>query len=223
MSHKKIFFEVKFMAKELKIRTKNPNLFLRVQKGHFATMHSHTNYFIDVTTQKTRLSEAKALAQDLVVNYQTNTIIDTILCIDGMEVVGTCIADQLTKDDYINMNAHQTIYVISPEFITGGQLMFRDNLVPMILNKHVLIVAASVTTGKSALAAIDAVNYYGGQVMGVAAIFATVEECDGHPVYSVFDPNDLGDYNSYKPNRCPMCAENEKLEAIVNSFGYSSL
>ena len=149
MSHKKIFFEVKFMAKELKIRTKNPNLFLRVQKGHFATMHSHTNYFIDVTTQKTRLSEAKALAQDLVVNYQTNTIIDTILCIDGMEVVGTCIADQLTKDDYINMNAHQTIYVISPEFITGGQLMFRDNLVPMILGKHVLIIAASVTTGKS--------------------------------------------------------------------------
>ena len=84
------------MAKELKIRTKNPNLFLRVQKGHFATMHSHTNYFIDVTTQKTRLSEAKALAQDLVRNYQTNTIIDTILCIDGMEVVGTCIADELT-------------------------------------------------------------------------------------------------------------------------------
>ena len=139
------------MAKELKIRTKNPNLFLRVQKGHFATMHSHTNYFIDVTTQKTRLSEAKALAQDLVRNYQTNTIIDTILCIDGMEVVGTCIADELTKDDYINMNAHQTIYVISPEFITGGQLMFRDNLVPMILGKHVLIIAASVTTGKSAL------------------------------------------------------------------------
>ena len=166
------------MAKEFKIRTKNPNLFLRVQKGHFATMHSHTNYFIDVTTQKTRLSEAKALAQDLVSNYQTNTIIDTILCIDGMEVVGTCIANELTKDYYINMNAHQTIYIISPEFITGGQLMFRDNLVPMIQGKHVLIVAASVTTGKSALAAIDAVNYYGGKVVGVSAIFATVDECD---------------------------------------------
>ena len=43
------------MAKELKIRTKNQNVFLRVRKGHFATMHSHTNYFIDVTTQKMRL------------------------------------------------------------------------------------------------------------------------------------------------------------------------
>ena len=54
------------MANEFKIKTRNPELFLRVQKGHFATMHSHTNYYIDVTTQKMRLSEAKALAEELV-------------------------------------------------------------------------------------------------------------------------------------------------------------
>lgn len=211
------------MAREMKIRTKNQDVFLRVQKGHFATMHSHTNYYIDVTTQKMRLSEAKAVAEELVVNYKMNTIVDTILCIDGMEVVGTCIAEELTKDDYVNMNAHQTIYIISPEYITGGQLMFRDNLVPMIAGKHVLIVAASVTTGKSALAAIDAVKYYGGTVVGVASIFATVDECDHHPVCSVFDPNDLGDYQSYKPHQCPFCKNGERIEALVNSFGYSAI
>lgn len=211
------------MAKEFKIRTKNQDVFLRVQKGHFATMHSHTNYYIDVTTQKMRLSEAKAVAEELVSEYQMTTIVDTILCIDGMEVIGTCIAEELTKDDYVNMNAHQTIYIISPEYISGGQMMFRDNLVPMLANKHVLIVAASVTTGKSALAAIDAVNYYGGTVVGVAAIFATVDECDHHPVHSVFDPNDLGDYESYKPHLCPICHRGERIEALVNSFGYSAL
>ncbi len=31
------------MSKEFKIRTKNQDVFLRVRKGHFATMHSHTN------------------------------------------------------------------------------------------------------------------------------------------------------------------------------------
>ncbi len=211
------------MATEQKIRTKNKDVYLRVKKGHFATMHSHTNYFIDVTTQKMRLSEAKAVAEELVSNYTTSTIIDTILCIDGMEVVGTCIASFLTADHYLNMNAHQTIYVISPEFISGGQMMFRDNLVPMISGKNVLVLAASVTTGKSALAAIDAVRYYGGIVAGIAAIFATVDECDGHPVCSVFDPNDLGDYESYKPHKCPFCQNGEKIEAIVNSFGYSAL
>ena len=211
------------MAKEFKIRTKNKDVFLRVQKGHFATMHSHTNYFIDVTTQKMRLSEAKAVAQELATYYQNNTIIDTILCMDGMEVIGTCIADFLTKDEYVNMNAHRTIYVLSPEFITGGQLMFRDNVLHMLTQKHVLVLSASVTTGKSVLSAIDAVNYYGGSVVGSAAIFATVSECDGVPVYSVFDPNDLGDYQSFKPHKCPMCQDGEKLEAIVNSFGYSKL
>lgn len=211
------------MAKEMKIRTKNKDVFLRVQKGHFATMHSHTNYYIDVTTQKMRLSEARAVARELANEYKMTTIVDTVLCIDGMEVVGTCIADELTKDDYVNMNAHQTIYVLSPEFVNGGQIMFRDNILPMLNGKHVLIVAASVTTGKSALAAIDAVNYYGGVVVGVASIFATVEECDGHPVRSVFDPNDLGDYQSYKPPVCPFCHNGEKIEALVNSFGYSAL
>ncbi len=211
------------MAKEIKIRTRNQDVFLRVRKGHFATMHSHTNYFIDVTTQKMRLSEAKAVAQELVENYKMHTIVDTILCIDGMEVVGTCIAEELTKDEYVNMNAHRTIYVISPEYITGGQIMFRDNLVPMLAGKHVLVLAASVTTGKSVLAAIDAIKYYGGTTVGVASIFATVDECDGQPVNSVFNPNDLGDYESYKPHQCPICQRGIKIEALVNSFGYSSL
>ena len=54
------------MGKEYKIRTRVPEVFLRVRKGHFATMHSHTNYYIDVTTQKYRLSEAKAVAKEMV-------------------------------------------------------------------------------------------------------------------------------------------------------------
>ena len=211
------------MTDMYKIRTKNKNLFLRVSKGHFATTHSHTNYFIDVTTQKTRLSEAKAVAKELVAAYHINTIIDTILCVDGTEVIGSCIADELTKEDFVNMNAHQTIYVISPEFTSAGQLIFRDNLTPMISNKHVLVLAASVTTGATAKAAIDAVNYYGGRVVGVSSIFATVEECDDYPVTSIFDPNDLGGYESYDSHECPLCKEGKKIEALVNSFGYSKL
>ena len=211
------------MSKEYKIRTKNPSVFLRVQKGHFATMHSHTNYYIDVTTQKYRLSEAKAVAKEMVSSYQSNTIIDTIICLDGTEVIGAFVAQELTEDNFMNLNAHQTVYVMSPEFVGGGQMIFRDNIVPMINGKHVLLIAASVTTGKSALAAIDAVKYYGGYMVGVSAIFATVDECDGIPVYSIFDPHDLGDYQSFKPHQCPLCQQGERLEALVNSYGCSRL
>ena len=211
------------MSREYKIRTNNRNVFLRVRKGHFATMHSHTNYYIDVTTQKNRLSEAKAVAKEMVSAYRSNTIVDTIICLDGTEVIGAFVANELTEDNFVNLNAHQTIYVMAPEYVGGGQMIFRDNLIPMIAGKHVLIIAASVTTGKSALAGIDAVKYYGGIVVGVSAIFATVDACDEHPVHSIFNPHDLGDYQSFKPHQCPYCAAGEKIQALVNSFGYSAL
>ena len=115
-----------------KINTHHNNVYLRVTPGHFATSHSHINYYIDVTTQKTRLSEAQAVARELVSYYNNNTIVDTILCLDGTEVIGTCLAEELTRGDYVNMNAHQTIYVVKPEHTTGSQIIFRDNMVPMI-------------------------------------------------------------------------------------------
>ena len=141
-----------------KIRTKNPDLSLRVAKGHFATSHSHINYYIDVTTQKTRLSEAKAVAKELVSYYATNTIVDTVLCLDGTEVIGACLANELTKGNFVNLNAHQTIYVVTPEHTMGSQLIFRDNILQAITGKHVLILAASVSTGYTAKAAVEAIK-----------------------------------------------------------------
>ena len=209
--------------KSYKIRTKHRNLFLRVSKGHFATSHSHINYYIDVTTQKTRLSEAKAVAKELVSYYTTHTSVDTVLCLDGTEVIGACLANELTKGAFVNLNAHQTIYVITPERTMGSQLIFRDNILPAIAGKHVLILAASVSTGYTAQAAAQAIKYYNGHVAGICSIFATVDECMGYPVYSIFDPKDLQDYATYPSHECPLCKKGEKIDALVNSFGYSKL
>lgn len=207
----------------VKLPTQKQDLVLRVAKGHFATSHSHINYYIDVTMQKTRLSEARAVALELVSSYTHTTIVDTILCLDGTEVIGACMGSELTRDGYVNMNAHQTIYVVTPEHTTGSQLLFRENTSPMIAGKHVLILAASVTTGYTAQAAVEAINYYGGQVVGIGAIFATQTECAGYPVTSIFNPNDLGDYQSYDSRDCPWCKQGKRIDALVNSFGYSSL
>ena len=197
------------VEKVRKVAVKNSNLTLRVAEGHFATSHSHINYYIDVTMQKTRLSEARAIASTLVSFYRTSTIIDTILCLDGMQVVGTCLADELTKGGFMSINEHKTVYVITPEHTSGSQLLLRDNIIPTVKGKNVLILAASVTTGYTANAAIEAVKYYGGSVAGVSAIFATVDECAGHEVHSVFDPT--------------MCKQGRKIDALVNSHGYSKL
>lgn len=206
-----------------KLPAKKGHSFLRVSKGHFATNHSHINYYIDVTAQKTRLSEAQEVAQEIVRAYTSTTIVDTILCLDGTQVIGTCLANGLTRAGYTNMNAHQTIYVVTPEYTAGSQLLFRDNIVPMIQGKRVLILAASITTGYSALSASSAIGYYGGQVAGISAIFSTETECDGHPITAIFNPNDLQDYQSHEAHNCPWCRAGQKLDALVNSHGYSAL
>ena len=177
---------------------------------------------VKLPTQKQDLV-LRAVALELVSSYTHTTIVDTILCLDGTEVIGACMASELTRDGYVNMNAHQTIYVVTPEHTTGSQLLFRENTSPMIAGKHVLILAASVTTGYTAQAAVEAINYYGGQVVGIGAIFATQTECAGYPVTSIFNPNDLGDYQSYDSRDCPWCKQGKRIDALVNSFGYSSL
>ncbi len=211
------------MINMAKLPTKNGRLFLRVAKGHFATSHSHINYYIDVTMQKSRLSEAEAVAHELVHTYKSTTIVDTVLCLDGTQVLGACLAHELTQDGFMNMNAHQTIYVVTPEYTSGSQIILRDNLAPMVRGKHVLILAASITTGYSVQAAIEAVNYYGGMVAGLSAIFAATHEYMGYPITSIFDTNNLPDYASYESRDCPLCKAGKPIDALVNSFGYSAL
>lgn len=207
----------------IKIKTTDKNLFLRVEKGHFASNRLHSNYYIDVAAQKSRLSEAKAVANKLCENNKyATTIIDSILCLDGTEVVGTCIADKLVKHDFININSHQTIYIVTPE-TNSGQILFRDNIIPMIKGKHVLVLAVSVASGTTVQTALDAIQYYGGEPVGVAAMFSTKEEIAGFKINSVFNPSNLEGYFSVPAHECPLCKEGKKLDAIINHYGYSKL
>ena len=212
------------MALELiKHPTLKSDIILRVSRGHFATGHSHINYYIDVTRQKFCLSEARKVALELSREYKANTLIDTVLCLDGTEVIAACMASEMTKSGYMNINQNQDINVLTPERTVGSQLIFRENTAPMISGKNVLVMMASVSTGYTAKSAIEAITYYGGQAVGIAAIFATVESIGGLPVKCLFDPNNLQDYRSYDAVDCPWCKAGQRLDALVNSFGYSKL
>ena len=98
---------------------------LKVIPGHFATNHSHINNYIDLTTLKTRQNEAQAAARVLA-QYSTYTVVDTIVCLDGCEVIGSYLAEELTNAGIMCMNRHKTIYIVSPELNAGGQIIFRD-------------------------------------------------------------------------------------------------
>ena len=212
------------MLNLVKLPVRKEDVALRVAKGHFVTNHSHINYYIDVTFLKSRLSEAKATARALAKQYVNRTVVDTILCLDGMQVVGTCLADELTRAGFMSINAHQTIYVITPELSSESQLYFRESLQPMIRGKHVLILMASVTTGITISRSMDCVRYYGGKVVGVSAIYSSNRTAeDGTPINALYHLSSLPDYASFSACECPMCRRGERVEALVTGNGYSTL
>ena len=109
------------------ISPKNPNIILRVIPGHFVTRYSHINYYVDMTGMKSRQSEANAVAEEISTYYASSAIVDTIVCLDGCEVIGAYLSEKLTAAGTISKNAHKTIYIMSgPEFSIDGIHMWPD-------------------------------------------------------------------------------------------------
>jgi orotate phosphoribosyltransferase len=212
-----------FMSEYTKIQTAGTNVALKVRKGHFATNHAHTNYHLDLATAKCRASEAQGLAKALVHNYLFATVVDTIVCMEGTSAMGAFLSEELTRSGFLNTNAHKTIYIVRPEFNSNSQIIFRDNLKPMIAGKNVMILMGSVVTGRSLNRAMESISYYGGKLTGVSAIFSAIDELNGMKITSVFGKKDLPDYAYYDYHDCPMCKAGQKIEGLVNAYGLSMI
>ena len=200
---------------------KNKDVVLRYIPGHFVTPNSHVNYYMDLTDMKSRQREARATGEELAEMYISTEIVDTVLCLDNMEVVGAYLANKLTKAGIVSMNSHKTIYIASAEQDAYGQIVFRENTKHMVKGKRVLILLATATTGTSLMGAIKSVDYYGGTVMGISSIFSAATKVMGIPINSLYSTNDLPDYRSHNPADCPMCKERIPIDALCNGFGYS--
>ena len=164
-----------------KIPTSVGDVSLRVAQGHFATRNSHTNYFIDVTRQQSCFQEADAVAQQLVQRNLTNHIlVDTILCMDGTRVIGTCLAQKLTQGGFRSINAGKEIYVLRENVGTNGKLIFRDNARPMLEGKNILLLLASVTTNMDGVANRSfnvnrAAEFCNGKVIQPGEVFSYID------------------------------------------------
>ncbi len=212
------------MQEVIKIYSKaHPNIQLKAIPGHFVTPNSHVNYFLDMTTLKARLSEASMVARELGRQVMISTVVDTIVCIDGCEIIGAFLAEELTRAGIYSRNAHKTIYIITPEYSTSGQMMFRDNYLPMVKDKNVLLLLASATTGKTVSKAIQTLTYYGASISGISAVFSAANSIVGIPVNSLFTTADIPDYTTYSSEKCNMCKEKKPIDAFANAFGYSKI
>ncbi len=208
---------VKFYSRESNL------LAMHVIPGHFATSHSHINYYVDVTTLKTRAGEAKAAAKVLYSKVPKHGFLDTIVCMDGTEVIGAFLSQELEQAGMLTTNRHETMYVISPEINNNNQMLFRDNNKGAIAGKHVILLLATTTTGETIRRSLECIRYYGGIIECVASIFSTITEVDGVAIEALFDGEDVPGYEAYPVHNCPFCKKGHAIEAMVNGFGYSKL
>ena len=198
---------------------KNKRISIGIIPGHYATNHSHVNYYVDMTAIKTSSKMAKEAAAELGAEF-ANTYVDTIICLEGTEILGAFLADHLAQG---GINQGKDINLVTPELNAVNQMIFRDNTQGKIWNKKVLLLISSASTGKSIHRATDCLQYYSGDLVGVGAIFSAISEVNGIAVKSLFTDDDLPKYGNYLANECPMCQAGAKVDALINSFGYSKL
>lgn len=235
------------MENAIKIYAKdNDKLALKVTRGHFSSDRFHVNYYIDMSSLKMRQSSAVAVAKAMVKKYvnrvelsksfgvseemlqyskafATKRTIDTVICMDGCGVIGAYVAQELSSMGFSTTNAHKTSYIITPEFDSAGQMVVRENIKPMLKDKHVLVVLATAMSGHTIEKSLRCIESYGGIVEGISVIFGVVNEIEGHPVNAVFSVEDIPDFRLSDPKDCPDCKNHVKMDAIINSYGYTPL
>ena len=99
--------------------------------------------------------------------------VDTIVCLDGSEVIGTFLARPSGQEHPVcgqRLQEHQHRH---PGVRQQRQLIFRDNLIPMVAGKNVLLLISTINSGKSGRRVSECVEYYGGKVQGIAAVFSS--------------------------------------------------
>ena len=210
-------------ARAIEIESKrNSRIITKAFPGHYATSHSHVNYYVDMSTVKCQHKVARLAAQELAKTLSA-TAVDTIVCLDGTEIVAAYLADELCQSSVAGINKNGDIAVITPEINPNNQMLLRDNTQRMVWGKQVLLLVASITTGKTINRALECIRYYGGETGGICSLFSAVEEVGGIPVNTIFDADELQGYHTYSSHDCPYCREKRKIDAIINSYGYSKI
>ena len=201
---------------------KNPAIKIKVIPGHFTTSNAHINYFLDVWELKSNVSLARDVAREMAAPYLASTPIDTIVCMERTVVLGAYTAEELQREGTAVMNAGGIIHVLSPLSNINGNLIFQDNAIEWIRNKNILLLVASTTGGGTIKRAMECITYYEGRPAGISALFFASEDLE-YDVNSLFTAEDIPGYKVFSTGDCEMCKAGQKLDAIINSEGYTIL
>ncbi|NLM74621.1 MAG: hypothetical protein GX187_00825 [Clostridiaceae bacterium] len=199
---------------------KNPVIKVNAIPGHFTTSQFHTTHYLDLDNLKANVNLARDAAKELAVPYLTTTLVDTIVCLEGMEVIGAFMAEELTQEGTSVINSDRDIYVVTPISNYNRKLMFQHSMQELISNRNIIVLVSSVSSGLTLYSALECLSYYGGKLAGISALFNAYPERHEHEINSLFTNENVPGYHIYSPNDCPLCKEGRKLDAMIVHDGY---
>jgi orotate phosphoribosyltransferase len=200
---------------------KNPLISINVIAGHFATSNIHINHYLDFSTMKSNASIARDVARELAIPYLSSSIVDTIVCMERTTVIGAYLAEELLQYGTSVMNSGGDIYVVRPASNINGKLVFKDNAIELINNRNIILLVSTVASGRTVKDALECLGYYGGKVTGISALFTASDNNQG--LHALFTAADIPGYKMFIPGDCELCKAGQKLDAIVNSEGYTKI
>ncbi len=203
--------------------TKNSLIKMNVIPGHFTTSHFHLTHYLDLHNLKTNSALARDVAVELSLPYLTSTAVDTIVCMEGTEVIGAYMAEELLQEGTAIINSGKEIHVVTPMSNVHRKWMFQSNIQESILNRSVLLLVSSISSGATINGALEALSYYGGIVVGISALFNAYPETSAHEIHSMFTSEDIPGYKIFSPGECELCKEGNKLDAMIVHDGYINI
>ena len=202
---------------------KNPVIAIKVIPGHFTTSNVHINNYLDVNDLKSNSSVARDVAREMAIPYLSNTPVDTIVCMEKTEVIGAYLAEELLREGASVINSGGQIHVVSPISNAYGNLVFPGNVTEFISGKNILLLVASISSGRTLKSALECLSYYGGKVAGISALFLATPELLIQEIHALFTSDDIPGYKLFNPGNCDMCKAGNKLDAIISSEGYTKI
>ena len=108
-------------SRSIKVKcAKNSKMSIDIIPGHFATSHSHVNYYVDMTKIKHRIAMAQEAAATLASEY-AGTPVDTIVCMKlSDEGVTIFFSTHITSD--LDKCADRIVYIRSGEILAQNEL-----------------------------------------------------------------------------------------------------
>lgn len=199
---------------------RNPSISVNMIPGHYATSNSHRTHYLAVNHLKSSALLAREVARELALPYVSSTFVDTIVCMDETEVIGAYLAEELLKPGLSVKNRGRDINVVTPILNINKKLTFQTDTMKLINDREIILLLSTITGGSTLAAALEALTYYHGNIVGISALLNAYPDQQEHKINSLFVGENLPHYELYRPAACPLCKSGQKIDALIVRDGY---